>query len=109
VWVMIATPIAELRARAERISRRVGAAATVAEMAASVGGGSLPGEALPSIGLAVRSPSADRLLARLRTCGRHPVIGRIEHDRVLLDLRTVQPDQDRPLAATLRVALAAER
>jgi L-seryl-tRNA(Ser) seleniumtransferase len=109
VWVMIATPIAELRARAERISRRVGAAAAVAEMAASVGGGSLPGEALPSIGLAVRSPSADRLLARLRTCGRHPVIGRIEHDRVLLDLRTVQPDQDRPLAATLRVALAAER
>jgi L-seryl-tRNA(Ser) seleniumtransferase len=109
VWMMIATPLDELRARAERVAARIGSAASVAEMQSTLGGGSLPGETIPSVGVAVRSPSADRLLARIRQCGRHAVIGRIEAGRVLLDLRTVHPDQDRRLGATLRVALAASR
>jgi L-seryl-tRNA(Ser) seleniumtransferase len=109
VWVMIATPVDALRARAERVAARIGPAASVADMQSTIGGGSLPGETIPSAGIAVRSPSADQLLARIRQCGRHAVIGRIEADRVLLDLRTVHPDQDRRLGATLRVALAARR
>jgi L-seryl-tRNA(Ser) seleniumtransferase len=109
VWVMIATPVDALRARAERLAKRIGAAASVAEMQSTIGGGSLPGETIPSVGVAVQAPSADELLARIRRCGRHAVIGRIEADRVLLDLRTVHPDQDRRLGATLRFALAARR
>jgi L-seryl-tRNA(Ser) seleniumtransferase len=109
VWVMIATPVDELRARAERVASRIGPAASVAEMSSTIGGGSLPGETIPSAGVAVRSRSPDGLLARIRQCGRHMVIARIEDDRVLLDLRTVHPDQDRELAVTLRVALAARR
>ena len=109
VWVMIATPVETLRVRAERVAARIGPAASVAELQSTVGGGSLPGETIPSVGVAVRSPSADQLLARIRRCGRHAVIGRIEDDRVLLDLRTVQPDQDRRLIATLKVALASGR
>ena len=105
VWVMIATPVSELRARAERVASQVGAAATVLEMASTVGGGTLPGETIPSVGLAVSSPSPDGLLAQIRQCGRPAVIGRIEDDRVLLDLRTVHPEQDRRLAATVKVAL----
>ena len=106
VWVMIATPVDALRARAERVAARIGSAASVAEMASTIGGGSLPGETIPSVGVAVASSSADGLLARIRRCGRQAVIGRIEDDRVLLDLRTVHPDQDRRLAATVRIALA---
>jgi L-seryl-tRNA(Ser) seleniumtransferase len=98
-----------LRARAERVASRIGPAASVAEMSSTIGGGSLPGETIPSAGVAVRSRSPDGLLARIRQCGRHMVIARIEDDRVLLDLRTVHPDQDRELAVTLRVALAARR
>jgi L-seryl-tRNA(Ser) seleniumtransferase len=109
VWVMIATPVDELRARAERLASRIGPAASVAEVSSTIGGGSLPGEIIPSAGVAVRTPSADGLLARIRRCGRHAVIGRIDDDRVLLDLRTVHPDQDRQLAVTLRVALAVGR
>jgi L-seryl-tRNA(Ser) seleniumtransferase len=105
VWVMIATPVEELRARAERVASQVGAAATVLEMASTVGGGTLPGEAIPSVGLAVSSPSPDRLLALIRQCSQPAVIGRIEDDLVLLDLRTVHPSQDRRLAATVKVAL----
>jgi L-seryl-tRNA(Ser) seleniumtransferase len=106
VWVMIATPVDELRARGERVASRIGPASSVVEMSSTIGGGSLPGETIPSVGVAVTSPSADDLLARIRQCGRHAVIGRIENDRVLLDLRTVHPDQDRRLAATVRIALA---
>lgn len=109
VWVMVATPIESLRARAERVAARIGSAASVAEMQSTIGGGSLPGETIPSVGVAVQSPSADALLTTIRRCARHAVIGRIEDDRVLLDLRTVQPDQDRRLIATLKVALAAGR
>ncbi len=109
VWMMIATPLEALRARAERVAGRIGSAASVTEMQSTIGGGSLPGETIPSVGVAVRARSADDLLARIRQCGRHAVIGRIEADRVLLDLRTVHPDHDRRLATTLRVALAAGR
>jgi len=58
------------------------------------GGGSSPLAELESAGLAVTHPSlsADQLHQRLRA-GRPPVIGRIEEDRLVLDLRTVLPDQ----------------
>ena len=61
----------------------------------TVGGGSLPGETLPSVGvaLAARGRSANRLLAR--PARRRPVVvGRIEDGRVVLDLRTVDPARD---------------
>ena len=65
---------------------RVGVRSTEAE----VGGGSLPGLRLPSsaISIAVEGWSADRL-ARAFRGGDPPVIGRIEQDRFLLDLRTL--------------------
>jgi L-seryl-tRNA(Ser) seleniumtransferase len=81
-----------------------GAGVTIVDVRSTVGGGSLPGETLPSIGLAVRAGSADRLLARLRT-GEPAVIGRIEDRVVVLDLRTVDREADRDLAAAVRSAL----
>ena len=75
---------------------------------ATVGGGSLPGETLPSFGLALAARSADRLLAALRA-GDPAVVGRIEDGRVVLDLRTVDPASDDELAAALAAALRAGR
>ena len=105
VWQMIATPPAALRARADALAVRVPGAATVA-LAATIGGGSLPGETLPSYGLAVAARSAERLLTALRR-GDPAVIGRIEDGRLLLDLRTVDPRADDELAGALGAALAA--
>jgi L-seryl-tRNA(Ser) seleniumtransferase len=105
VWQMIATPPAALRARADALAVRMPGAATVA-LAATIGGGSLPGETLPSYGLAVAARSAERLLAALRR-GDPAVIGRIEDGRLLLDLRTVDPRVDDELAGALGAALAA--
>ncbi len=91
VWRMIAAPEDDLRRRAERL-----AAATATEALptrSTVGGGTLPGETLPSWGVAIDGRSPDRLLARLRT-GEPAIVGRIEDGRVVLDLRTVPVEAD---------------
>ena len=104
VWRMIATPADAIRARAEALARRIEGASVVA-LRATVGGGSLPGETLPSAGLALGARAADRLLARLRA-GDPAVVGRIEEGRVVLDLRTVDPAADEELAGAIERALA---
>jgi L-seryl-tRNA(Ser) seleniumtransferase len=96
VWRMIAAPLDVLRRRGEGVAAQV-ARAQVVDTASTVGGGSLPGETLPSVAVAVRGPSAPRLLAALRR-GTPSVIARIEAERVLLDLRTVDPTADDALA-----------
>jgi L-seryl-tRNA(Ser) seleniumtransferase len=60
-----------------------------------IGGGSAPGATLPSRALAISSPdlSADEIARRLRS-SETPIIARVEEGRVLLDLRTVKPEQD---------------
>ena len=59
---------------------------------------------LPSVGLRLSSGSASRLLAALRR-GEPCVIGRIEDGAVMVDLRTVAPDQDAGLTTALQQAL----
>ncbi len=104
VWRMIATRTDDLRARAEALVARLddpAAAVRPTSLASTVGGGSLPGETLPSWGIAV--PGSDALLARLRR-GEPAVIGRIEDGRVVLDLRTVDPARDDDLARAIAAA-----
>jgi L-seryl-tRNA(Ser) seleniumtransferase len=104
VWRMIATPIEELRERAAEIARGVGPSASVVDVRSTVGGGSLPGETLPSAAVAIDEGSPDRLLSTLRE-GVPPVIGRIEDGRVVLDLRTVEPHRDADVVRALRADL----
>ena len=81
-----------------------------------VGGGSTPGQQLPSRIVAITSPrwSATQLEERLRRPeqksalghgGGIPVIARIEEDRLVIDLRTVFPEQEDALAQALIAAL----
>jgi L-seryl-tRNA(Ser) seleniumtransferase len=107
VWRMIATPLEELANRARRWAEALaplGVTASVKEGQSTIGGGSLPGETLPTHLLALCVPSPDGLAARLRL-GEPPVVSRIEGDELLLDPRTVLPDQDEALLAALRSAL----
>jgi L-seryl-tRNA(Ser) seleniumtransferase len=105
VWRMIGADRDDLRARATALAERVGG--RVAEVRSTVGGGSLPGETLPSWGVALEAPAA-RLLDALRT-GTPPVVARIESGAVVLDVRTVDPALDGALAAAADRALAATR
>ncbi|MEE9558143.1 MAG: L-seryl-tRNA(Sec) selenium transferase [Candidatus Brocadiales bacterium] len=65
-------------------------AATLEDGSSAVGGGSLPGEAIPTklIAISAKKPSAQELSDRLRQ-NVPPIFARIVDDRVLLDLRTV--------------------
>lgn len=104
VWRMIATPLAELRARAERWAEAAsGLGATVESGRSMIGGGSLPGEGLESAVCAIERPGAEAnaLAAALRACN-PPVVARVEHDAVLLDPRTVDTADDQAVMAALR-------
>jgi L-seryl-tRNA(Ser) seleniumtransferase len=111
IWRMLAARGDELRARAEAWAQALpsdDAEGEVMPGESTVGGGSLPGETLPTFVLSVR-PRRARVVAvasRLRT-GDPPVVARIEANRLLLDPRTVLPSQDRALLAQLRWALSA--
>ncbi len=97
----------DLQHRAEHIARhlRISSPALEIEVVATqsvLGGGAAPGSTLPSRALAVRAAgiAADALLERLRRW-ETPIIARVEYERVLLDLRTVFPEQDANLVAAL--------
>jgi len=73
-----------------------------------VGGGSLPEESLPTklITIPGDGPRLTEVARRLRL-GDPAVIARIEDGRLLLDPRTVRPDQDAALLKALKAAVAA--
>jgi len=107
VWRMIAASVDDLAARAERLAAAVGALgvpAAVVPGEATVGGGSLPDETLPSRLVALRVEGEAELAARLRV-GQPPVVARLERDQLLLDLRTILPEEDDTLLDALRAAL----
>ena len=103
VWRQIAVSVDALDARAQAIAKAVDGVRVV-ETEATVGGGSLPGETLPSRGVAL-SGRATMLLARLRA-GSPAVVGRIERDEVIVDLRTIEPADDDALISAIRAAVA---
>jgi L-seryl-tRNA(Ser) seleniumtransferase len=104
VWRQLATPLADLERRARAIAAAAGIGA--AECASTVGGGSLPGQTLRSWAVAIEGAAPQRLLARFRE-GTPAVIGRVVDDVVLLDLRTVEPEDDERLGRAIRIALEA--
>lgn len=104
VWRMIAAPAEAIERRCRSLAATL-PSATVVRVESTVGGGSLPGETLGSWAVALHAASINALAASLRTHGT-PVVGRIEQGQLLLDLRTVLPEQDEQLTAALRAALA---
>jgi len=96
---MIRISVGELAERAQALARKLAEisslAVTVEDGESVVGGGSAPGQSLPSKLVAVRHTRLGAL--DLETALRRnapPVIARVESDRLLLDLRTVFEDQD---------------
>jgi L-seryl-tRNA(Ser) seleniumtransferase len=106
LYRLLSFPEAALRTRARRLSRRLHEAGLAGEATATravLGGGTTPDQTLPSWGVAL--PGGEAAAAGLRQA-RPAVVGRVENDRVVLDLRAVFPEQDRLLLAALRTALA---
>ncbi len=101
IWRMIATPLSELKTTAEHWAAVTGG--TVVEGQSAVGGGSLPGETLPTALLALEVASADAFASQLRQAA-IPIIARISEGQVLFDPRTVLPGQEEPLLAGIQAA-----
>jgi L-seryl-tRNA(Ser) seleniumtransferase len=107
VWRMIGLDEASLGKRARvwiRKLKGLGVEAQVVPGCSTVGGGSLPGETLPTRLVALAAGSPDAVAARLRT-GEPPVIARIQDDRLVLDPRTVLPEQDAVLLGCVAKAV----
>jgi L-seryl-tRNA(Ser) seleniumtransferase len=98
---MIRTPADEIRARAQALLARLpGLPASVIEGQSLIGGGSTPDQPLPTWLIAIDGDAIE-VEQRLRE-GNPPVVARIEDGRVLIDLRTVAPDEEEALARSLR-------
>jgi L-seryl-tRNA(Ser) seleniumtransferase len=101
---------AEIDERAEKFVSEVDSATLKADLVdgeSLLGGGSAPSSVLPTrlIVITVKNVSANELAARLRSSD-PPVIARVEDGRVLVDLRTVFPEQDEVLRQILARAVA---
>jgi L-seryl-tRNA(Ser) seleniumtransferase len=100
---MILMPVEEIGGRATRLAERIdgrgGIRAEVREGESKIGGGSTPGQSLPTRVLAVTraGQSAQQLEAALRR-NSPPILVRIENDQALVDLRTVFEEQDEEIA-----------
>ena len=110
---MLTTPLAELRQRAESFAERVRvlpgiATVEVKDDVAYVGGGSLPDVGLPTVVVALQAKDASEgeLATRLRT-GTPSVVGRVQDEKLLLDLRAVFEWQEEDLLVAIRRATIA--
>jgi L-seryl-tRNA(Ser) seleniumtransferase len=108
---MIHAPVAEVRARAEAFARALSDRApalkpVLVESESAVGGGAAPTVGVPTVAVALDAGPAgpDRLAAALRA-GSPPVVVRVAEDRLLVDLRTVRPDEEQALLAALAEAV----
>lgn len=96
-WAMATAD--DLEERAARIVEMSGAEGTVRQGASTVGAGSVPGAEVPSPVVEIRGDTDRRYLALL--AGEVPVVARREEGALVVDPRTVFPDQEQALAAEL--------
>jgi len=107
VLAMLTATVDSLQNRADSLAKALRSnkvEASVIETEASVGGGAFPTARIESRAIALEA-NAERTEAALRR-GDPPVIGRIEADRLLLDLRSVRPAEDATLQAAVLKAVS---
>jgi len=99
---MLATPLPDLERRASKLAKgllEAGLDVRVAEGSGMVGGGTYPGVELPTWTVRIEAPGMrpQAVSRRLRDAS-PPVVSRVERDEVILDLRTIAPEEDEVVA-----------
>jgi len=103
IWSMISQPLDKIHARASHWIKIIGQGSII-EGKSTVGGGSLPGETLPTWLVAIDNPHPNKILAELREAN-PPIIARIGESRLVLDPRTVLIPQEETLLTSLKLIL----
>jgi L-seryl-tRNA(Ser) seleniumtransferase len=109
IWRMVSMPLEVIEQRAYRWAKALENIAEVVDGVSMVGGGSLPGEGLPTKLVAISGGrgwqgSVQELALRLRQ-GEPAIVARIDKETLLLDPRTVLPEEDEALLQALKCAL----
>jgi L-seryl-tRNA(Ser) seleniumtransferase len=97
VWRMLSVSLPELKGRARHIVGKLKAAGLEAEVVKGqcmVGGGTLPEQSLPTALVSIKPEGSVDDFARALRLSASPVVARVENDAVLIDMRTVFPEQD---------------
>lgn len=111
VWVSIAATESSIQARAKRVADLILAANVNVSVRSSVnfvGGGSLPGQSLPGWAVVLTTDEAggvDGLARALRHASPVAVYGRVEHDAVLIEMRTIMAEDDEALTESIIQAM----
>jgi L-seryl-tRNA(Ser) seleniumtransferase len=103
VWQMLSRSQNSIQQQAQYLQSQLGTGELLFGFS-TIGGGSLPEETLPTTLLSFSS-KPEKMLKLLRE-GSPAVVARIENDRLLIDPRTVQPDEEEALLLALKKTLA---
>ncbi len=107
VWMMLSQSLEQIEQTARDwcdVLLAKGVSAEVLQGESTVGGGSLPGQTVPTWLLALAPPSPDKLAQKLRM-SEAAVVGRIQADKLVFDPRTVLPHQQDQFLITLLAAV----
>ncbi len=101
---MLSMPAENLKLRATKISQQIShlssvKACDVVEDQAMLGGGSLPTQKISTWCVSIASSESVTTLAKQLRDNSPSIIGRVQKDRLFLDMRTVQPSQDAEVVA----------
>ncbi|MBT4512195.1 MAG: L-seryl-tRNA(Sec) selenium transferase, partial [Chloroflexi bacterium] len=108
VWRMISTPLSEIENRAEKWVHEIGNNARTMPGESTVGGGSLPGGTLPTRLVAIKPPMKMKVQDLAHELRRQPlpIVGRVEKNSLILDPRSVLPEEDTAIIQTLQNVLS---
>ena len=97
---MIRLTAEQIRDRAENLTKRLRRPVSIEPGESVIGGGSTPDLSLATSLVVIEDDNANALEKRLRI-NQPPIISRIEHERVVLDLRTVFPEEEDSIVQAL--------
>ena len=109
VWRMMSATLPDLQARARSVVRKLKAkniSAQIIKGASMVGGGTLPEQSLPTALVSIKPEGSVEAFSRRLRLSDPPLVARIENDLLLIDMRTVFPEQDALLVSVIASARA---